>query len=285
MMTKLESSELSSSEAKRMPQSEGTRRPLGTARPRPLLQTACVLVAISGVFFAGFSSKAALLDSAQRYINKVARSATNRTNATSATRRFRLPKPDEFHPQDAATSNVRLVNGTVVKTPKSYLEYNAIARGVCILKRLQRFPAFPRLVNYTATSLRTSFAGNRATADTLPDDYREQFQQILADMESVGVKHNDIMFQCSLAPGKWEVLVWNRRLSLIDFGWATVSDEVPCNVSTRKFVPGWTPCPDHTFLQVLDGMAHDKAARENATAAAAHANATCGRRRRRRRRT
>jgi len=50
-------------------------------------------------------------------------------------------------------------------------------------------------------------------------------------------------------------MVLNGRLSIVDFGWATINDSVPCGVSTKKFVPNWNPCPDKTILQVLKKIA------------------------------
>lgn len=265
-------------------------QPLGPARPPffLLLRVVGVLAVISGLLtHARFSPKAAPLDAAQgqRLAAKIAQRAADRTDD------FRRATPDEFHPQGSAASRVRLADGAVVKTPAAnqYLAYRPIEREACVLRRLRRFSnAFPLLLDRTKTTIATSFVGNRVTADTLPPDYREQYERILADLTAARVKHNDVMYPCdgSAPPVKWEVTVRpdDGRLSLVDFGWATIDDNVPCLASPFKFPPGWTPCPDDAFLKVMDGMARDRAeAREGASsAAAAGVDATRGARRGRR---
>ena len=96
-----------------------------------------------------------------------------------------------------------------------------------------------------------TYVGSPVTKATLPGDYDSQLRKIIFDMESVGVRHNDIIYPCSARPGKHEVMVQNGRLSLIDFGWATIDGQVPCNVSKQLFFHDWEPCPDSKILEVL----------------------------------
>ena len=96
-----------------------------------------------------------------------------------------------------------------------------------------------------------TYVGSPVTKATLPGDYDSQLRKIIFDMESVGVRHNNIIYPCSAKPGKHKVMVQNGRLSLIDFGWATIDGQVPCNVSKRFFIRGWKPCPDSKILEVL----------------------------------
>jgi len=58
----------------------------------------------------------------------------------------------------------------------------------------------------------------------LPTDYKTQLQLILDDMRSVGVRHNDIV----KSYGVREVMVQDGKLSLIDFGWASVNGSWSC---------------------------------------------------------
>ena len=104
-----------------------------------------------------------------------------------------------------------------------------------------------------------TYVGSPVTKATLPGDYDSQLRKIIFDMESVGVRHNDIIYPCSARPGKHEVMVQNGRLSLIDFGWATIDGQVPCNVSKRFFTRGWKPCPDSKVLEVLGNLSTFKA--------------------------
>lgn len=59
-----------------------------------------------------------------------------------------------------------------------------------------------------------SYVGKRVEKETLPKDYRAQLQQIIDDMHSVGVGHNDAV----KSYGVWEVMVKDGKLYLVDFG-------------------------------------------------------------------
>jgi predicted Ser/Thr protein kinase len=162
--------------------------------------------------------------------------------------------------RNSATASVTREGSNVVKKAKIYQEYKLNAREVCVLTRLQHFQWAPKLLKSTKDTITMSNVGQPVTKDTLPPDYATQFRNILTDMESVGVQHNDIIFPCSTTSfRKHEVMVHEGRLSLIDFNWATIDRGVPCNVSTRLFTPGWTPCKDLTMMSVLDGMALEPA--------------------------
>jgi len=163
--------------------------------------------------------------------------------------------------QKSATSNVRLENGVIVKTLKGFFGYNLIQREKCVLDRLKKFKWAPKLLSNTDSSMTMTYVGEKVNKENIPLDYDIQMNQILTDMESMGVKHNDMIYPCSAESyNKHEVMVLNGRLSIVDFGWATINDSVPCGVSTKKFVPNWNPCPDKTILQVLKKIAVKKIA-------------------------
>ena len=44
-----------------------------------------------------------------------------------------------------------------------------------------------------------TYVGSPVTKATLPGDYDSQLRKIIFDMESVGVRHNDIIYPCSAA--------------------------------------------------------------------------------------
>lgn len=103
-----------------------------------------------------------------------------------------------------------------------------------------------------------TYMGEKANKENIPSDYDAQMTKILQDMKSVGVKHNDMIYPCSVEKfHKHEVMVLNGRLSIVDFGWATIDDKIPCEVSTKKFVPNWNPCSDETILKVLKNYKKD----------------------------
>jgi len=170
------------------------------------------------------------------------------------------------HFERGVTSLIMKYGNTVVKTPKAgrFRHFNLLEREVCVLKLLQRFPWAARLLGSTNTNITMTYMGSPFTKATLPGDYDSQLRKIIFDMKSVGVRHNDIMFPCSAKPGKHEVMVQNGRLSLIDFGWATIDGQVPCNVSKHMFVPRWKPCPDSRILEVLGNLSSTFTAYKNA---------------------
>ena len=179
---------------------------------------------------------------------------------------FSRAKVSNLSSQHAATSEVFVSDdGTVVKHVKAtplFQGYELVQREVCALRLLQQFSWCPRLLASTPTTITTSFAGEQVTAANIPADYAAQTSQILKDVASVGVKHNDIVWPRGPDKpfAKIEVLVLNGRLSLIDFGWATFGrgqGTVPCGVSEKLSpeVPhGWTPGDDAALLGVLHGI-------------------------------
>jgi len=156
--------------------------------------------------------------------------------------------------QPHATSKISIHGDLYVKKGLKFHEFRVIPREVCVLKLLQQFEWCPRLVTSNETTIVTKYAGDPITDDNVPLDANAQFVEILNDMASVGVRHNDIIFPCNEHMHKIEVMVKDGRLMLLDFGWATVNGVVPCNVSQRKFVDHWTPCPDKFVLGLVNEM-------------------------------
>eukprot|EP00939_MAST-03C_sp_MAST-3C-sp1_P004281 g4281.t1 len=165
------------------------------------------------------------------------------------------------------TSDVVIIDSTAVSKKYKHFggelihlnEFNFVERELCVLRHLQRFPWAPKVVSSTKQSITMSYVGHPVTKSTLPRDYRAQFNKILADLKSVDVQHNDIVYPCSAKKNqndfiKHEVMVLDGRLSLVDFGWATIHGTVPCNFSIKTFPSFFRPCPDSKMLDVLDVM-------------------------------
>ena len=98
--------------------------------------------------------------------------------------------------QKSATSNIRLENGVIVKTLKGFFGYNLIQREKCVLDRLKKFKWAPKLLSSTDSSMTMTYVGEKVNKENIPLDYDILMNQILTDMESVGVKHNDISLFC-----------------------------------------------------------------------------------------
>lgn len=101
-------------------------------------------------------------------------------------------------------------------------------------------------------------------------DYREQYEQILHDMRSVGVNHGDIYKSCQsyktafCKREEWyELMVKNMenpRISLVDFGWATVDGSFSCAPHADGKIDideiGYKPQDDASVLEKLDQTFH-----------------------------
>lgn len=158
--------------------------------------------------------------------------------------------------QPGATSHVSMVNGRVLKkiAPSSavYKGYDnavneTISREVCVLKILKQFKWCPTLFSYGEDFIITSFAGYPLNLTNVPDDMFTQVAQIIRDMRSVGVAHNDIVYphkehvsdvsKKRLLKGKVEFMVLDGKISLVDFGWATVRGQYNTCPGVQDRVP------------------------------------------------
>jgi len=170
-----------------------------------------------------------------------------------------------FDPQESWTSSVERIGDTVVKkinNRKRNITFDVVGREVCALKLLQQFTWCPRLLGSTKRSITTSYVGETVNKENLPLDYAAQFRQILANMASVGVKHNDLIAVAQMGNAepkkpKIEIMVLDGRLSLVDFTWASINDKIPCGVGVAPFlfIPGWKPVNDTRAMARLDLLA------------------------------
>eukprot|EP00941_MAST-03F_sp_MAST-3F-sp1_P002906 g2906.t1 len=171
-----------------------------------------------------------------------------------------ISESEEGKCSEGFTSRVTIIShGMVTKTIKpEFDKYSLAARELCVLTLLKQFSWAPNVTNSTSLSITTAYAGEPLSPENIPEDYAEQFAQILEDMKSVGLQHNDIVYPCSISEYKKnELLVLNGRISLVDYGWATINNEVPCNVSKHRFYlnnPNWKPCPDKIMVDILHNM-------------------------------
>ena len=155
-------------------------------------------------------------------------------------------------PQEHATSFVWLYETQVIKKVVMWKQYTPFRREICVLQILQQFDWCPRLLSYnlTAKTLTTSFVGTKVNEFNMPPSYRSQFQNILSDMQSVGVSHNDIFAEHM---DKIDVMVKNEKLYLIDFGWASVNGSfATCDGVVDQVPRGWRPKQDSLTLIFLD---------------------------------
>ncbi len=99
-----------------------------------------------------------------------------------------------------------------------FAKYNCAAREYVVVQHhLSGCSWVPHMLYGDADILVSHYCGQPVTSDTIPVNWQQQAQQILLDMESRGVKHNDIKTA--------EVLIKDDKMYLCDFGWASVNDD------------------------------------------------------------
>lgn len=150
--------------------------------------------------------------------------------------------------------------------------YEPLGREVCVLSHLAPFPWSPKVAWHNSSALITSYVGEPLTVFNIPLDYREQYEKIVVDMESVGVNHGDIYKVChggnltkckvekrrGLLKEDYELMVHHvngkSHVSLVDFGWATVHGSYACDSQTmRNKAPAvYNPREDRSVHKRLD---------------------------------
>jgi len=138
-----------------------------------------------------------------------------------------LKIPVYFNPQKSNASRVEFdeKKGQITKHFTKALEkYQPLERELCVLGLLQRFHWVPRIISHTSSTIVMSYVGQPLTKETIPLNWKKQLKQILADMRSVGVRHNGIV----RTDGILEIMEKDGTLYLVDFGWATVNGSLSC---------------------------------------------------------
>lgn len=107
----------------------------------------------------------------------------------------------------------------------NYKEYNVYEREKHLESILNKFDWYPELLYSDDTNQVFIFknVGVPLTSQNKPDNFEEQINKILSDMESVNVQHNDIKLS--------ELLIdEDNKIYLCDFGWASVNKEIGCGI-------------------------------------------------------
>ena len=90
---------------------------------------------------------------------------------------------------------------------------------------LKKFDWYPELLYYDDINHFFVFknVGVQVILKNKPDDLEKQFNQILSDMNSVNVQHNDIKIG--------EIIMDdNNKIYLCDFGWASINNDISCGI-------------------------------------------------------
>ena len=125
----------------------------------------------------------------------------------------------------------------------NFKKYDVYHREKHIGSILNQFDWYPKLLYCDDTNqiLIFSNVGIPLTTCNKPKNIKEQFDNILKDMESVSVKHNDI---------KQGELLINKsgKIFLCDFGWGTVNNELGCGINIFN---GKKPSGNHNDKDAL----------------------------------
>lgn len=121
-----------------------------------------------------------------------------------------------------ATAKIKHIgNLTTVKRVEHYLEYGVFDREVQFLARLERSGFTPKLqsVDWQKSEFTMERVGDELCRHNFPKDAGVQASAILATLESLAIRHNDIR------PSN--VTVRAGKLFLIDWQWATLETLPP----------------------------------------------------------
>lgn len=124
-----------------------------------------------------------------------------------------------------ATSSSFVAPHIFVKYIIKYQQYKVYEREKHLSKILQQFSWYPKLLHFDDNNkfFIFEYVGVPVTKNNKPSDLEEQFNQILADMKSVNVQHNDIKIG--------EILINEKgKIYLCDFGWGSINNELGCGI-------------------------------------------------------
>ena len=111
-------------------------------------------------------------------------------------------------------------NKYFLKIPIKYTKYDILKREVFILKKLQKYKHFPRLVKYSDYYIITEYIGDTISKDTIPENIFSQINKINNIFKKENIIHADIKNS--------EMLIKNNILYIIDFGWSKFNNTWCC---------------------------------------------------------
>lgn len=142
---------------------------------------------------------------------------------------------------DKISRNCVKIDNTVIKTTRhtpgmaemghvgfgNELHLFTFQNEVVNLLNLKDFDRVPDLITYSSSELSISmtYCGEQINKSNLPEDWIDQMLYILESLRDYNISHNDIK------PS--DILVHDKKLMLIDFGWATnIGAQIPENWPT-----------------------------------------------------
>lgn len=149
-----------------------------------------------------------------------------------------------------STSTIVKEGRVVKKTLTAWTERGPFLRELKALEILKEFDWCPKVLNvdHENVSFTMTYVGEPFQPwlqSQYPDDFLEQMESIIKDMQSKNISHNDI--------NKRNLMIENDKMYLIDFGWCSTLDhdfslgdpEIP-----NEFVESYT-CPTNDWVSVM----------------------------------
>ena len=114
-------------------------------------------------------------------------------------------------------------NKYFMKIPYMYTDYDLLRREIFILKKLEQYNCFPKLLFYNNILLVTEYVGDIIIKETIPDNILFQINDISNILLKEKIIHSDIKQN--------EMLIKDNKLYIIDFGWARYNNKWSCDYS------------------------------------------------------
>lgn len=132
---------------------------------------------------------------------------------------------------NSATSQIyKDTNNTIViKKIIKFKDYNVFEREIHILTLLNKANInVPKLLyyDYNKQIIIMSYCGipiNKLVFES-NNNYKKQLSDIIKELKKNNIKHNDIKHNS-------EILLLNNKIYLCDFGWATINNNLHCNIN------------------------------------------------------
>jgi tRNA A-37 threonylcarbamoyl transferase component Bud32 len=102
-----------------------------------------------------------------------------------------------------------------------YKEHDLLKREIFILKKLQKYDCFPKIVYYNNILLVTEYIGDFIKKESIPDNILFQINDINNILIKEKIIHSDIKQN--------EMLIKDNKLYIVDFGWARYHNIWSCN--------------------------------------------------------
>jgi predicted Ser/Thr protein kinase len=108
-----------------------------------------------------------------------------------------------------------------MKIPYMYIENDLLKREIFILKKLNQYDYFPKIVFYNNILLITEYIGDIIKKETIPNDILFQINDINNILSKEKIIHSDIK--------QSEMLIKENKLYIVDFGWSKFNNKWSCD--------------------------------------------------------